>query len=262
MIVPMADGNVFTPPSINDFFPDAILTIGGVDIMTRINLAQVIATLVLVLVLVLGTRRLTVVPGRFQSVLESGFGFVRNNIAYELLGEKDGKRFVPLLTAMFLTILFMNLTGIVPGINLAGTSVIGAPLVFAIVAYVVFIYAGIKKHGGFRFLKNSLLPGGVPVYLAPMIIVIEFISTFIVRPVSLTLRLLMNMMVGHFMLSLFFAATNFFILSGTWMAVFSVGSGVMGLAFMLFEMFVAFLQAYVFTILTAVYIQLSLADEH
>ncbi|WP_261164832.1 F0F1 ATP synthase subunit A [Microbacterium sp. Marseille-Q6965] len=258
----MADGNEFTPPSITDFFPDAILTIGGVDIMTRINLAQVLATIVLVIILVLGTRRLTVVPGRFQSVLEFGFGFVRNNIAYDLLGEKDGKRFVPLLTAMFFTILFMNVTGVVPGINLAGTSVIGAPLVFAIVAYVVFIYAGIKKHGAFHFLKASLLPGGVPIYLAPMIMVIEFISTFIVRPVSLTLRLLMNMMVGHFMLSLFFAATNFFILSGTWMSLFSVGSGVMGLAFMLFELFVAFLQAYVFTILTAVYIQLSLADEH
>ncbi|WP_240482336.1 F0F1 ATP synthase subunit A [Microbacterium sediminis] len=259
----MADGNVFTPPSITDFFPDAILTIGGVDIMTRINLAQVLATIVLVLLLVLGTRRLTVVPGRFQSVLEFGFGFVRNNIAYDLLGEKDGRRFVPLLTAMFLTILFMNVTGVVPGINIAGTSVIGAPLVFALVAYVVFIYAGIKKHGAFRYLKNSLLPGGVPIYLAPMIMVIEFISTFIVRPVSLTLRLLMNMMVGHFMLALFFAATNFFVLSlPSLMGVFSIGSFAMGLLFMLFELFVAFLQAYVFTILTAVYIQLSLADEH
>lgn len=247
----------FHGPDIADFFPEAF---GG--FITRINMAQLLVAAILVLILVLGTRRLTVVPGRFQSVLELGFGFIRNNIAFELLGKKDGKRFLPLLTTMFFVILFLNLTGVVPGINIAGTSVIGAPLVFALIAYVAFIYAGIKKHGFFRFFKNSLVPGGVPIFLVPIIAIIEFISTFIVRPVSLTLRLLMNMMVGHFMLVLFFSATNFFFFSFSWLTALSPGTFALGIGFTLFEIFVAFLQAYVFTILTAVYIQLALADEH
>ncbi|GGH49137.1 ATP synthase subunit a [Microbacterium album] len=254
----MAAANEFHPPSITDFFPEML---AGLPI-TRINLVQILATLVLVLILVLGTRRMTVVPGRFQSVLEFGFGFVRENIAYELLGRKDGARFVPLLTAMFFSIFFLNITGIIPFLNIAGTSVIGAPLVFAVVAYVTFIYAGIKRHGVFRFLRNSLVPGGVPIPLIPLIAIVELISTFIARPASLTLRLLMNMMVGHFMLVLFFSATHFFLLSASWMTPLAVGTLGLGFAFMLFEAFVAFLQAYVFTILTAVYIQLAVAEEH
>ncbi|MGO1628139.1 F0F1 ATP synthase subunit A [Microbacterium sp.] len=253
-IVRMAE---FHGPDIADFFPEPLF-----GVITRINIAQLLATALLVLILVLGTRRLTVVPGRFQSVIELGFGFVTNGIAYDLLGKKDGKRFLPLLLTIFFGILFLNLTGIVPGINIAGTSVIGAPLVFAAVAYVVFIYAGIKKHGVFRFFKNSLVPGGVPILLAPIIAIIELISTFVVRPVSLTLRLLMNMMVGHFMLVLFFSATNFFFFSFNGFTALSAGTFALGIGFTLFEVFVSFLQAYVFTILTAVYIQLSLADEH
>ncbi|WOF22106.1 F0F1 ATP synthase subunit A [Microbacterium betulae] len=257
-----ADDVEFHPPSISEFFPPAILFEGTPFEFTRINLAQVIATVVLVAILLIGTRRLRVVPGRFQSVVEFGFGFVREQIAYQVLGKKDGQRFVPILTTLFLGILFMNITGIIPGINIAGTSVIGVPLLLALTAYVLFIYAGIKKHGFGGFMKGSLVPSGVPVYLVPLMAIIEFLSTFIFRPISLTLRLLMNMMVGHLMLVLFFAATHFFLLSFNWLTPLAVGSLALGFAFTLFEAFVAFLQAYVFTILTAVYIQLAVADEH
>ncbi|NHI16388.1 F0F1 ATP synthase subunit A [Microbacterium excoecariae] len=258
----MADEVEFHPPSIGEFFPEAILFEGTPFEFTRINLAQVIATAVLVIILVFGTRKMRVVPGRGQQLLELLFGFVRESVVFQVLGRKDGKRFVPLLTAMFLGILFMNITGVIPGMNIAGTSVIGVPLLFAVIAYVTFIYAGIRRHGFGRFMKNSLVPGGVPGYLVPIISVIEFISTFVFRPVSLTLRLLLNLMVGHLMLVLFFAATHFFLLSFNWLTPLSVGSLALGFAFTLFEIFVAFLQAYVFTILTAVYIQLAVAEEH
>ncbi|WP_245559172.1 F0F1 ATP synthase subunit A [Microbacterium indicum] len=252
----------FHPPSISEFFPDAIFGEGSPFAFTRINLAQVIATVLLVLVLVLGTRNLKVIPGRFQQVIEGLFGFVRNNVVYQVLGEKDGKRFLPLLTAIFFGILFLNLTGIIPGLNIAGTSVIGVPLLFAVIAYVMFIYAGIKKHGFGRFMKNSLVPGGVPKVLVPVIGIIELLSTFVFRPVSLTLRLLLNMIVGHLMLVLLFSATQFFLLSFNGLTVLSPATLAIGLAFTLFELFVAALQAYVFTILTAVYIQLAVAEEH
>lgn len=252
----------FHSPTIWEFFPDAIFFAGTPFAITRINLIQMLATAVLVLLFVLGTRRMKVVPGRFQSVVEMGLDFVRVNIAEDLLGRKDGKRFLPILTTIFFMVLFMNITGVIPFLNIAGTSVIAVPMLLALVAYVTFIYAGVKKNPG-AFFKNSLMPSGVPWPLYIIIIPLEFLSTFIIRPITLTLRLLMNMVVGHLMLVLFFAATQFFVigLSGWWTAL-GAGTLAFGFAFTLFEIFVAFLQAYVFAILTAVYIQLAVAEEH
>ncbi len=230
--------------------------------MNRIMLIRLLVTTVLLLLFWLGTRRMRLVPGRGQSVLEMAFGFVQKNIIEESLGVKDGKRFAPMLHAMFFFILAMNITGIIPGLNIAGTSVIGLPLVLALVSYVSFIYAGLKKHPG-AFLKNSLFPAGVPWYLYFIVTPIEFISTFILRPVTLTLRLLMNMVAGHMLLVLCFAATWFFFFTaGSWFALFGIGTLAFGLIFTLFELLVAVLQAYVFTFLAAVYIQLALAEDH
>ena len=261
-MIAMAAENEFHPPSISDFFPPALLFEGTPFAFTRISMVQLIATAVLVIILIIGTRRMSVVPGRFQSIVEGGFGFVREQVAFQVLGEKDGRRFLPILTAMFFAIAFLNLTGVIPFLNIPGTSVAGAPLVFALTAYVLFIYAGIKKHGVGHFLKNSLVPSGVPIYLVPIIAIVEFISTFIARPVSLFLRLLLNMIVGHLMLVLFFSATQFFLLGLNWATPFAAGTLALGFAFTLFEIFVGLLQAYVFTILTAVYIQLAVAEEH
>jgi F-type H+-transporting ATPase subunit a len=256
------DDGGFHPPSIWEFFPDAVLFDGTWFALTRINLIQILASVVLIVVFLIGTRRMKVVPGRFQSVVEMGLDFVRVNIAHDLLGRKDGDRFLPILTTFFFLILFMNITGIIPFLNIAGTSVIAMPLLLAIVAYVMFIYAGVRKSPG-NFFRNSLMPPGVPWPLYIIIIPLEFLSTFIIRPITLTLRLLMNMIVGHLMLVLFFAATQFFIFSlGGFWSLLGVGTLAFGFAFTLFEILVAFLQAYVFTILSAVYIQLAVAEEH
>jgi F-type H+-transporting ATPase subunit a len=204
------------------------------------------------------------VPSRFQLVGEIALNFVRTSIAHEQLGKKDGDRFLPLLTTIFFTVFGMTITGVVPGLNIAATSVIGLPLVLAAAAYVTFIYAGMKKHG-MKFFSNSLFPAGVPSYLYPLVTPIEFLSTFILRPVTLALRLLMNMMAGHLLLVLCFSATHFFFLSSQVdgvMRLFGAGTLLFGLAFTLFEILVSFLQAYVFTLLTTVYIQLAMADEH
>lgn len=214
------------------------------------------------LIFTLGTRRMQIVPGRFQSLVEMGLDFVRVNIAEDLLGKKDGQRFLPILTTMFFMILFFNLTGIIPFLNIAGSSIVAVPLLLALISYVTFIYAGIKKSPK-NFFKNSLFPSGVPPFLYIIVTPLEFISTFIIRPVTLTLRLLMNMIVGHLMLVLFFSATHFFLFTlGGWWSALAAGSFAFGLAFTLFEILVAVLQAYVFTILTAVYIQLAVAEEH
>ena len=256
------DDSGFHAPSIAEFFPEAVFQIGSFEI-NRIHLIQLLATAVVVVLLVLGTRKMKVVPGRFQSIVEMGLDFVRVNIAHDLLGRKDGNRFLPILTTIFFMVLFMNLTGVIPFLNIAGTSIVAVPMLLAVVAYVTFIYAGIKKSPK-NFFKNSLFPAGVPPFLYIIVTPLEFISTFIIRPLTLTLRLLMNMMVGHLMLVLLFSATQFFLFTTTelWTKPIGVATLAGGLAYTLFELLVAFLQAYVFTILTAVYIQLAVAEEH
>ena len=210
----------------------------------------------------LGTRKMRLVPTRGQSVLEFAYTFVRDQIVFGALGEKDGKRFLPLLMSMFFFIVGMNITGIIPGLNLAGSARAGLPIVLAIVAYVVFIYAGVKKHPG-AFFKSSLFPPNVPWPLYFLVTPIEFLSTFILRPITLFIRLLMNLVAGHILLVLCFSATQFFFFSnGLPVALFGAGTLAFGFVFTLFELLVAILQAYVFTYLTAVYIQLALAEEH
>jgi F-type H+-transporting ATPase subunit a len=255
------DDPTFHGPSIDEFFPGAVFQIGDL-VINRIHIIQFIATLAIVLIFWLGTRRMKVVPGRFQGLVEMGLDFVRVNVAEDLLGKKDGKRFLPLLTTIFFMTLFMNLTGIIPFMNIAGTAIIAVPLLLAVISYVTFIYAGFKKSPK-NFMKNSLFPAGVPWPIYIIVTPIEFISTFIIRPVTLTLRLLMNMMVGHLLLVLFFAATQFFVFGlGGWWSALGVGTLAFGFAFTLFEILVAVLQAYVFALLTAVYIQLAVAEEH
>jgi F-type H+-transporting ATPase subunit a len=222
---------------------------------------------VLLVFLLVGTRRLKLVPGRGQVVTEFILGFPRNSIIIDTLGEKDGRRFMPILMTVFFVTVGMNLTGIIPGLQIAGTSIIGIPLIEAVILYVVFIYAGIKKHGGGGFLKASLFPPGVPWFLYILLTPVEFVSTFIVRPISLTLRLLMNLVAGHMLLALCWAATQFFFVTllftnGQPLGLLGLGTFAFGVVFFGLELFVALLQAYVITILGAIYIQLSLADEH
>ncbi|HWR85668.1 MAG TPA: F0F1 ATP synthase subunit A, partial [Rhodoglobus sp.] len=198
-------------------------------------LIRLLVTAVIVLVFWLGTRRMRLVPGRFQGLVEMGLDFVRVNIAEDLLGKKDGRRFLPLLTTIFFMVVLMNITGIVPLLNIAGTSVIGVPLILAITAYIAFIYAGVKKHPG-AFFKNALFPPGVPPFLYVIVTPIEFVSTFVLRPITLTLRLLMNMVVGHLLLVLFFAATHFFFFTaGGLFTLFGVGTLAFGIVFTFFE---------------------------
>jgi F-type H+-transporting ATPase subunit a len=259
------DGGGFVGPSINEFFPDAVFFAGTPFALNRIMLIRILVTIILVLVFVVGTRNLKIIPGRGQVALEFIYNFVRQNIVIDVLGEKDGKRFMTVLMTIFFVTLGMDLTGTVPGLQIAGTSVIGLPLLMAVLAYVLFIYAGIKAHG-LKYFKNALILPGLNPVMAVFLALLEFLSTFIVRPVTLTLRLLMNMVAGHLLLALCFLATNFFFFTvlagGNPLGLLGIGTFAFGIAFTVLEIFVAALQAYVITILTAIYIQMALAEEH
>lgn len=262
-------GSGFHAPSIDEFYPQIVAFEGTPFALNRIMLIRLIIVAVLVVLFWLVTSQFkkaqatkNFVPSRFQLLGEIALNFVRNSIAHDQLGKANGDRFLPLLTTIFFTVLGMNITGIIPGFNIAGTSVIGLPIVLALAAYVTFIYAGIKQHG-LKFFKIATIPSGVPAAFLPLVFVIEVLSTFILRPVTLALRLTMNMIAGHLLLVLCFSATNFFFFNADgFLKAFGAGTFLFGFVFTLFEILVAFLQAYVFTLLTTVYIQLSLADDH
>ena len=255
-------GGGFVGPSINEFFPAFFLFQGTPFEINRIIMIRLIMAALLIVLFWLGTRKMKLIPRRGQVLTEMALDVVRVNIAEDLLGKKDGRRFLPLLTTIFFTTLAMNIPGIIPGFNVAGTSLVGLPIVMAVVAYVTFIYAGLRKHPG-TFLKNSFFPPGVPWPIYIIVTPIEFFSIFILRPITLALRLLMNMVAGHLLLVLCFSATSWFLLeSNGFFKLFSIGTFAFGFAFSLFEILVAVLQAYVFTLLTTVYIQLALAEDH
>ncbi len=255
----------FVGPSIEDFFPPAVLFQGTPFELNRVLLIRVLVVVVLVLVLWLGTRSWKLVPTRGQAAMEFAVDFVRRGIVIETLGEKAGKRFMPLLLTIFFLTLGLNATGTIPGLQIASTGLIGQALIMAVIAYVTFIYAGVRAHK-FRFFRNALWLPGVPLPIRPVIALLEFLSTFIIRPITLTLRLTMNMVAGHMLLTLCFLATNFFFITllagGNAFGLLGVGTLLFGIVFTVLELFIAGLQAYVFTILTAIYIQLALSDEH
>lgn len=259
------DSGGFQGPSINDFFPPDILFAGTPFALNRLMLIRILVVALIILIFWLGTRNMKVRPSRTQTGFELVVGFVRNSIIYDTLGERLGKKYEPILMTMFFLILGMNLTGSIPGLQIAGTAAIGLPIVLAIVSWVMFIYAGMREKGA-RFWKDSLFLPGVPWFLYFLLTPLEFLSTFIVRPVTLTLRLTMNMIAGHMLLVLCFTATQFFFFTvladGNLLGLLGVGSFAFGIAFLILELFVAALQAYVFAILSAIYIQLAVAEEH
>ncbi|MFT3798556.1 F0F1 ATP synthase subunit A [Microbacterium sp.] len=255
----------FEGPSIDEFFPSALLFEGTPFEINRLMAIRILVTIVLVLWLWLATRRLQIVPTKAQAAFESIFMFVRQGIIYDTLGEQRGRRYEPIIMTIFFVTLGMNLTGTIPGLQLAGTAAIGLPLIMALVAWVMFIYAGLREKGA-GYWKHALVIPGVPPVLHILLVPLEFLSTFIVRPVTLTLRLTMNMIAGHILLVLCFTATQFFFFTvladGNLLGLLGVGTFAFGIVFTVLELFVAALQAYVFAILSAIYIQLSVADEH
>lgn len=259
----LTHSNGFHAPSILDFFPDAVFFEGTVFEINRIILIRLAAAFVLIAIFGIVAQRARVVPRRGQALVEILLDFVRIQVAEEVMGKERARRFVPFLTTLFLAIVFFNLTGVVPLLNLAATSLIGLPIVMALWVYLMYLGVGIQHHGFWGYLKASLFPPGVPWYIYPLLTPVEALQVFLLRPATLALRLTANMMAGHLLLALCFAATQYFFFEASG-AIAGVGalSLTAAIAFTLFEVFVALLQAYVFIMLSAVYLNMALEDEH
>lgn len=252
----------FHEPSLDEFFPPAIFFEGTPFEFTRITLVQLVAFTAISLFFILAFRKVNIVPRGMQNLGEVAIDFIRVNVVESVMGER-GLRYLPYLVTLFFFILAMNLAGVFPGLNIAGTSVVAIPVMLAILSWVIFNAAGIRKHGAAKYFKDNLFPPGVPAGIYPLLTPIEFLSTFILRPVTLTIRLLANMMAGHFMLVLFMSGATFLLLSAdAWLKPFGLVSAAMGFAITGFEVFIALLQAYIFTLLTALYIAGAESEHH
>lgn len=259
----VAEGGLdFHTPSLADFFPDAILFAGTPFEFNRIQLIRLIVVVGCLAITYAIASRAKVVPGRIQSVFELFMGFVRDNAIEPVLGKAKGRRFAPMLYTLFFLILAMNLAGVTPGLNLAGTSVIGMPFLLAMWTFGTYVYCGMKQHGFLGYFKHETMPPGVPKPVYILLAPIEFLQLAVVRWFSLTVRLLANMVAGHMMLVVFISLSQALLFSGTWLIAATPFAGAFALGIFGFEIFVALLQAFIFTVLSAVYINMATSESH
>ena len=250
------------PPSVEDFYLPSILPwdVHNNYWFTKITALIWLSTALIIIFFLVAYRKPQLIPTKKQWFAESLYGFVRNNIAIEMIGPA-GVRFAPYLATLFTFILLNNFWGIVPFIQISPNSHIAFPAFLAVISYVMFIWVGIRHHGFVKYFKNSLIPPA-PWFILPLLIPIEFFSNFLVRPFSLAVRLFANMFAGHMLLLVFTLGGFAMLNANAWFLPFSLVSWVMTIALTFLEFLVICLQAYVFTVLTASYVQGALADEH
>lgn len=254
----------FEPPGIGEFFPPALVEFNllGIDFeITRITVISWISILILLAVFVTAARKAQVVPGRLQFVAEGGYTFIRNGLARDVIGP-EGVRFAPYLATLFFFILVNNLMGIIPFAQISPTSKIAIPAFLAAITYILFLYVGIRRQGFVGYFKNLLIIPGVPKALYVILVPLEFFSSIIARPFTLAIRLFANMMAGHLLLVVFTLGGVYLLTVPNFSVIFSPLSFLMALALTFVELLVQILQAYVFTILTATYLQESVSAGH
>jgi len=231
--------------------------------INKIVLLYLLAAVLTILLFVLGGRRRALVPTGAQNVAEASLDFIDNGIILQTIGPEGlHKRWVqPFLTSIFFFVLFTNITEVVPFIQMPANARMAMPATLALLVWVLFNGVGVMNQGLGGYLRSSLFPPGVPKALYLLVTPIEFVSTFLVRPFSLAVRLFANMLAGHILL-VTFAVLSAALWVGQWYAAFLPLPALMLVFLTGFEILVAFLQAYIFTILAAVYIGGAMHPEH
>jgi len=239
-----AAGHAHSPLAQFEVYPLVPLKIGTLDVsFTNASLWMTLTVGAILFLMYMGLRKSQIVPGRWQSVAESLVQFTSNTIR-DIAGE-DALKFFPLIFSIFVFILAANLLGMIP-YAFTITSHIIVTFAMAICIFLFCTVLAIVKHGPFKF-AHFFLPHGTPLWLAPLMIPIEIFS-YLTRPVSLSVRLAANMMAGHTMLKVIAGFVVMMGLLGGWLPLAFL------VALTAFEVGIAILQAYVFTVLTCVYI--------
>jgi len=243
-------------------FTDPLFTIGPLE-FTRTVFLIFLAMIIVIALLFFGLRGKSLIPSKFGVAIESLVVFVRDEIAIGIIGP-EGIKYFPWLLSIFLFILIGNAFEVTPLINFPITSRMAIPLGLSLLTWVIFMFVGFKKNG-YRFITDLAWPKSVPLALRPLVGLIEIVSVIILRPITLAVRLFANMVAGHLMLTL--------LLVSGWVFMSSVGEigiraligipwFVFGIGIFMFEIVVIILQAYIFTLLSAVYVQSSVSPEH
>ena len=233
----------------------------------KIALIAVAAALIgIVLFLIASRRDPMVAPTGVRNLAEVTIDFIEESVVMQTLG-KSGLKWTPFLLSLFIFIFLCNIPGVIPIIQMPATARIAIPLSLALLVWVIYIGTGIK-HQGLAYFGHLLWPPGVPTALKPLVGIIEFISTILVTPFSLTVRLMANMLAGRILLVTFSLLTTALFRAQT-SQLFLVPMSILPFGMLIFltafEILVAFLQAYIFAILAAVYINNSTvghAEDH
>ncbi|WP_373277312.1 F0F1 ATP synthase subunit A [Granulicoccus phenolivorans] len=276
-LIPMAGDEVgYHAPGVQSFHytdPGWTFFAQGSWLNTWINKSTLQALIAAILVIVfwlVASRKLKIVPTKGQFFSEYVYDFVRNGIARDILGP-DYRRYTGYLVGLFSFLLINNWFGETFIFMYPTFSNIGYAYALAIMTWVIYIGAGIARHGFGKFMKKSLLPPGVPPYLWILIIPLEFLSNFITRPITLALRLFANLFAGHLVVLVFVVGGWFLMTYPSQSAATEMNLGyniagvisiVFSFAILALELFIGALQAYIFTVLTAQYVHSSLADDH
>ena len=258
------DGEGFQAPGPESFWWPLIGSDTSNWAFTRPSFVVMASVVIIAIYYMSVVNKLTIVPTKRQWIAEQSYDFVRNSIARDVIGSKDFLQFLPLLLTLFTLILFNNIMGIMPFVQYPSMSRIAFPIVLTLIVYVVYHTVAIRrKHGVVGYLK-SLVPPGLPGWLKPIMFILEFLTYFLIRPLTLALRLFGNMLAGHLMLLVFILGGEYLLLHGS--NLFVQFSGVLGLGFGIvmtfFELLVQFLQAFIFTLLAALYISDAVSEHH
>ncbi len=222
---------------------------GGIE-FNKIAFINVFAVFATVVIFVLGAKK-KLVPKGIQNIAEASVDFIEKGIVEQAIGH-GGEKYIPFLATIFFFVFFGNIFEVIPGFAMPANARMANPAIMALITWAFFICVGVKAQGP-KYFFNAIFPPGVPKALYLLVTPIEFISTFIVRPFSLAVRLFANMLAGHILL-VTFAVLTITLIEGGVLAVISPLPFLMLVALTGFEVMVSFLQAYVFSILAAVFI--------
>jgi F-type H+-transporting ATPase subunit a len=243
-------------------FEHPFFSIGPLD-FTRTVILIFLAMAIVIAILYMGLRGNRVIPTKFGAAVESLVTFVKDEIATGIIGP-EGARYTPYLLSVFMLVLVGNLFEVTPLINFPITSSMALPLIIAVLTWLIFVSVGFAKNG-LSYFVDTVWPKSVPIALRPLVGLIELVSIFVLRPITLAVRLFANMVAGHLMLTLLLASGVIFIGDIADIgarSIIGVPWFVFGLGIFVFEIVVAVLQAYIITLLSAVYVQTSVHPEH
>jgi F-type H+-transporting ATPase subunit a len=227
--------------------------------INKVVLIYAAAVIFTIMIFTLGNKK-QLVPTGAQNLAEVSVEFVQEQVILPTMGH-HGLNWTPYMLSLFFYIFFCNIFEIVPVIQMPATARIAVPMFLALLTWVLFNGAGMKAQGPISYLKNALFPPGVPAALYILVTPIEFVSTFLVRPFSLMVRLFANLLAGHILL-VTFAVLSAGLFTAKWYVVFLPLPAFAVVFFTAFEVLVSFLQAYVFTLLAGVYIGGAMHPEH